>query len=118
MIKHADELVKFQRNAAKRRPCESTNKIKKGERKMRRMVTRTIKTAEVEVMTIDTTTAEVQIMTYSISPQENEERYLKYLRRIYETPKFKLVKIENVNIRQELYGMTEEDFKQHAIVLK
>ena len=82
-----------------------------------RMVTRTIKSADVEVMTINTSTAEVKIVCYTTEPQENEEKYLKVLQKAYETDTFKLVKIESVEIYEDLYGMTEKEFKQHAKIL-
>ncbi len=82
-----------------------------------RMVTRTIKSADVEVMTIDTTTAEVKVECYTTEPQENEEKYLKVLRKEFETETFKLVKVEKVEIYEDLYGMTEKDFKEHARML-
>ena len=82
-----------------------------------RMITRTIKSADVEVMTINTTTAEVKIECYTTEPQENEEKYLKVLQKAYETDTFKLVKIESVEIYEDLYGMTEKEFKQYAEVL-
>lgn len=79
-----------------------------------RMITRTIKSADVEVMTIDTTTAEVRIISYVTEPQENEEKYLKELRKEFETETFKLVKVESIKVYEELYGMTEKEFKIHA----
>ena len=82
-----------------------------------KMVTRTIKSADVEVMTINTSTAEVNIVCYTTEPQENEEKYLKVLQKAYETDTLKLVKIESVEIYEDLYGMTEKEFKQHAKIL-
>lgn len=82
-----------------------------------RMITRTIKSAVVEVMTIDTTTAEVAIISYTTEPQENEEKYLKVLRKKFETDNFKLVKIEEVQIFEELYGLPEKEFIQYAKIL-
>ena len=82
-----------------------------------RMVTRTIKSAVVDVMTIDTITAEVAIISYATEPQENEEKYLKILRKEFETDTFKLVKIERVQIYENLYGMSEKEFIQHAKIL-
>ena len=82
-----------------------------------RMITRTIKSADVEVMTINTTTAEVKIECYTTEPQENEEKYLKVLQKAYETDTFKLVKIESVEIYEDLYGMSEKEFKQYAKIL-
>ena len=82
-----------------------------------RMVTRTIKSACVEVMTINTTTAQVKIECYTTEPQENDEKYLKVLRKEFETDTFKLVKIERVQIYENLYGMSEKEFIQHAKLL-
>ena len=82
-----------------------------------RMITRTIKSACVEVMTIDTTTAGVEIIVYTTEPQENEEKYLKVLRKEFETDTFKLVKIERVQIYENLYGMPEKEFVQYAQIL-
>ena len=82
-----------------------------------RMITRTIKSACVEVMSINTTTAEVRIECYATEPQENEEKYLKVLRKDLETDTFKLVKIERVQIYENLYGMSEKEFIQHAKLL-
>ena len=82
-----------------------------------RMITRTIKIAGVDVMTIDTTTAEVAIKSYTTEPQENEEKYLKVLRKEFETDNFKLVKIEEVQIFEELYGMPEKEFMRYAKIL-
>lgn len=82
-----------------------------------RMITRTIKSADVEVMTIDTTTAEVRIIPYTTEPQENEEKYLKVLKKEFETETFKLIKVESVEIYEDLYGMTEKEFKAHAQLL-
>lgn len=79
-----------------------------------RMITITIKTAEVDVMSIDVTTAEVTIKGYMTEPQENEEKYLKVLRKEYETETFKLVKIIRVGIFEDLYGMSEKEFIQNA----
>lgn len=82
-----------------------------------RMVTRTIKSAVVEVMTIDTMTAEVRVIAYTTEPQENDEKYLKVLRKEHETETFKLVKVETVEIYENLYAMSEKEFKQYAEIL-
>ena len=82
-----------------------------------RMVTRTIKSAVVEVMTIDTMTAEVKGIPYMTEPQEKDEKYLKVLQKEHETETFKIVKVESVEIYENLYGMTEKEFKQYAVIL-
>lgn len=82
-----------------------------------RMITRTIKSADVDVMTIDTATAEVCVNTYTTEPQGSDEKYLKVLRKVYETENFKLVKIEKIEIYEDLYGMSEREFKEHAKIM-
>ena len=82
-----------------------------------RMVTRTIKSAVVEVMAIDTMTAEVKVIPYMTEPQEKDEKYLKVLQKEHETETFKIVKVESVEIYENLYGMTEKEFKQYAVIL-
>lgn len=82
-----------------------------------RMITRTIRTAYVDVMTVDTTTANVSIETFEVEPQEDEEKYLKVLRKMYETDNYKLVKFEKVDIFENLYGMSEKEFKLFAKLL-
>lgn len=86
--------------------------------KKERMITRTIKMAEVRVMTVDTATADVRVYFYNIEPQENEEKYLKALKKEHETDTLKLVKIEAINVYETLYGMSERDFIMFARVLE
>ena len=86
--------------------------------KKERMITRTIKMAEVRVMTVDTTTADVRVYFYNIELQENDEKYLKALKKEHETDTLKLVKIEAINVYETLYGMSERDFITFARVLQ
>lgn len=82
-----------------------------------RMITRTIKSAHVEVMVIDTLTANVMIHPYITEPQANEEKYLKVLRKKYETDTFKLVKIEKIELQEDLYCMSEREFIDYGKII-
>lgn len=82
-----------------------------------RMITRTIKSADVDVMTIDTATADVRINTYTTEPQDSEEKYLKVLRKKYETDTFKLVKIKKIELQEDLYCMTEREFIDYGKII-
>ena len=75
-----------------------------------RMITRTIEFAVVEVMTVDTETANVQVQEFICQPQKDNEKYLKALKKIYETETHKLVAINKVELETQLYGMSEADF--------
>lgn len=79
-----------------------------------RMVTRTMKVAECETMLVDVKTAEVSIRTLEITGDVDEETALKVLKKEYETHDCKVVAIQNIHIREEIYGMKEVDFLKYA----
>ena len=82
-----------------------------------KMITRTIEDTTIEVMTLDITSASVQTYKYHLSGQFTADEALKKLKKAYETDALKLVHIESMNTVEVLYGMTEEDFIAHAVVL-
>lgn len=79
-----------------------------------RMVTRTIESAKVEVMAVDTVTADVRVLELICEPQKDNEKYLKMLRKIHETDTMKLVAVNKVELETQLYGMSEVEFLEHA----
>ena len=79
-----------------------------------RMVTRTIESAKVEVMVVDTVTAGVTIIEFICEPQNDTEKYLKVLRKTHETDRMKLVAVNKVELETQLYGMSEVEFLEHA----
>ena len=83
-----------------------------------RMVTRTITSTTYKVMSVNTETCEVSILPYATSEEFiDDEKALKFLRKKYETDTLKLVKIESIEITEQLYGMTEVEFMQYAKLL-
>lgn len=80
-----------------------------------RMVTRTINVNEIEAMCVDTNTCEVSIKTLELTGDIlTEDKALKMLKKEYETDTLKVVSIQSMNVREELYGMKEIDFLKVA----
>ena len=83
-----------------------------------RMVTRTVELTIAEVMTLDTTTAEVRIIPYEIGGGlTDKEAILKVIKKMHETGTFKCVAVQNVSVKEILYGMTEAEFIANAKIL-
>ena len=79
-----------------------------------RIITRTIKVAECETMLVNVETAEVRIEVLEISGEVDETTALKTLKKLYEDDTTKVVAIQNISIREELYGMPEIMFLKLA----
>lgn len=80
-----------------------------------RMVTRTIVATEVEVMAMNVTTASVTIDTYTLTGEDyTEETALKVLQKMLDTDTYKVVVVQKLTKREELYGMTELEFLEVA----
>ena len=83
-----------------------------------RMVTRTITNTTYKIMCVETTNCEVTIEEFITTDDfTDDEKALKYFRKQHETETKKLVKIKNVETTEQLYGMTEIEFMQHAKLL-
>lgn len=83
-----------------------------------RMVTRTVELTIADVMTLDTTTAEVRIIPYEIGGGLTDPAaILKAVKKLHETESFKCVAVQNVAVKEILYGMTEAEFIAHAKIL-
>lgn len=83
-----------------------------------RMVTRTVELTIAEVMTLDTTTAEVRVIPYEIGGGLTDPAaILKAVKKLHETDTFKCVAVQNVSVKEILYGMTEQEFIAHAKIL-
>lgn len=80
-----------------------------------RMVTRTINVTSIEAMCVDTKTAGVSIKELELTGETfTEEKALKSLKREYETDTFKVVAIQKMEVREEMYGIKEIDFLKVA----
>lgn len=80
-----------------------------------RMVTRTITSTTAKILCCDVTTCETTIQSFCITGETvDKEQLLKAVKKEYETDTFKLVAITETETHEELYGMLESDFIQHA----
>lgn len=80
-----------------------------------RMVTRTIKVTEVELMVVDVQTAEVRIETHTLTGQDfTNETALTFLKKGRETDKIKCVTATIIKEYEELFGMPEWEFLECA----
>ena len=79
------------------------------------MVTRTINVTECEVMCVDVTTAETAIHYFELTGESyTPEKALKELKKHYETDTLKLVVVQGMHTREEIYGLLEVDFLKVA----
>lgn len=82
------------------------------------MVTRTITTAEVEVLCMNIETVAVETKTFNLlGGVSTEELMMKQIKTKFETDTLKPVHIQKMTEFETLYGMTEEDFIKVAKVL-
>ena len=84
-----------------------------------KMVTRTIATANVEVMVCDVNTASTDTIKVTTAPmkQYDEAKLLKRIKKEIETDSLKAVAIVDYEEVEKLYGMTESQFIEMAQIL-
>ena len=83
-----------------------------------KMVTRTIDYTRATVLCMDTETCNVSRETYIITGKEKDlDALLTPLQHKYQSDTFRLVKVEEAETFEALYGMPEEDFIRNAIQL-
>ena len=80
-----------------------------------RMITRTITFQETEVMCLDISTAQAHVSTFC--PASPAPLSLDQLKARYDTDTVKLVTILNNRTSEQVYGMTEDDFMEHAHII-
>ena len=82
------------------------------------MVTRTIKTTEVNVMCLDVEKGETINKDITLSRTfKDDEKLLKEVKKIVETDSIKAVHVVDKREVKTLYGMSEQEFIEHATVL-
>lgn len=82
------------------------------------MVTRTIKTTEVNVMCLDIEKGESINKDVTVSHTfKDDEKLLKEVKKIIDTDTIKTVHIVDKREVETLYGMPEQEFIEHAKVL-
>ena len=82
-----------------------------------KLITRTITVTTAEFMCLDTETANVEIVTAELIGKVDKETALKMYKVTVETDTFKVVFCQSVNYTEQLYGMTEKEFIEHAKIL-
>lgn len=82
------------------------------------MVTRTIQTTTVTLMCLDTESAEVENRTVTLPrTYKDEKAILKVAKPLVETDNFKAVTVVDTEVNEVLYGMSEQEFIEHANIL-
>ena len=81
------------------------------------MVTRTIATANVEVMVCDVNTASTDTIKVITKPMSDHDKLLKRIKKETETDTLKVVAIVSYEEEEKLYGMTESQFIEMAQVM-
>lgn len=82
------------------------------------MVTRTIVSTQVTVMCLDVVTAEPCNMVVTVArTYKDDEKLMKAVKPLVETEDLKAVHIVDKKEVETLYGMSEQDFMNHAKVL-
>ena len=83
-----------------------------------KMVTRTIEFTHVTLLCMNTETCEVSRETEILTYVSNDpEELLKVAQKLYQTDTFKIVKVEEYETFERLFGMTEQVFMENAIEL-
>lgn len=99
----------------------------------RAIVTRTIAGTEVHVLGLNTESGQPETQVYVlagtykkeikdesgkvISSSVDESKMLKDIKKLYDTDTFVNVKIQSYSTTEKMYGMYEEDFIAHAMML-
>lgn len=85
----------------------------------KRMVTRTIKTAEVDVLCMDIVKAEPCKVSVTVSAtyKDNADLLKQVSKVVDKDNELKAVSILNVNVKETLYGMDEQKFIEGAEIL-
>ena len=81
-----------------------------------RMVTRTVDITVAKVMAVNLTTATVSIVEHELNGlYENDQKILDKINA--DSENVKAVAVQEINVKEVLYGMTETDFIKNAKVL-
>lgn len=81
-------------------------------------ITRTIQIGSYEVMGIHLDTAQVETTVSAIPSYQRIKDPVKYFAALMDTPTFKVVSAKLTGATETLYGMTEDDFILHGVVMK
>ena len=82
-----------------------------------KLITRTIKTLEVNYISADLTTNQMNEGTVTIPYTKKETEIIARVKAVIETSEIKFVTITGVTVAEEKYGMTESTFLAEATKL-
>ena len=82
-----------------------------------KLITRTITVTTAEFMCVNVETANVEVVTAELTGKIDSETALKKYKATAETATLKVVSCQSVNYNEQLYGMTEKEFIEHAKIL-
>lgn len=82
-----------------------------------KMITRTVKTTDVDVMCITVSTATVSTEMFTLIGAYDTATALESVKKLYETDDFKPSVILDIRAREELRGMSESDFYKYSTLL-
>lgn len=84
----------------------------------KRMITRTILTTKVNALCMDTQTCEACNKDVVLSrTYKDNDKVLKAVKSVLDTPTFKVVDIVDVSTVETLYGMDEQKFINESVIL-
>ena len=82
-----------------------------------KMITRTVKSTNVEVMCVTVSTATVSTKVYTLAGTYDTATALEAVKKLYETDDFKPSVILGIDTYEELRGMSESDFYKYSTLL-
>lgn len=82
-----------------------------------KLITRTIIVSTCEFMCVDVETANVEIVTAELTGKISKDEALKIYKSTAESDTFKVVNCQSISYNEQLYGMTEKEFIEHAKIL-
>ena len=85
--------------------------------KKEKLITRTITVTTGEFMCVNTETANVEVVTAKLMGKLDNETALKLYKSTVESDTFKVVTCQSIVYSEQLYGMTEKQFIEHAKIL-
>lgn len=85
--------------------------------KKERMITRTIKFTVGDMIIFNSETMETVTRNFKISGEIDSKTLLKMLRKTIETETETVAGVINVKVEEQLFGMPETEFMEHAVIL-
>lgn len=82
-----------------------------------KMITRTVKTTDVDVMCVTVSTATVSTEMFTLVGTYDTASALEAVKKLYETNDFKPSAVLDMRTNEQLHGMSESDFLKYSSVL-